>query len=254
MKKIMTLAALSSLIALSAHATKGAPYVAPKAEKAGFNWTGFYLGINGGYGWGEEQLNEVEFIEDPDFYEFSGDEVVTNANPSFNGWFGGGQIGYNYAFENDWLLGLEADIQGAGFGADYTGYPAFDFTAETEMNWFGTARAKVGYFYSDVLFYVTGGFAYGAEELNLSDYYDVETIKSSDSQMRVGWTAGAGIEAVIYGQLTAKAEYLYISFASQTFELHEEPTTNTDSVWPTINVETNNLNSNTFRLGLNYHF
>jgi len=125
------------------------------------------------------------------------------------------------------------------------------------MNWFGTVRAKVGVFYGDVLFYATGGFAYGGEELTLNDYYDEiypETITSNDSQTRTGWTAGAGIEAVIYERLTAKAEYLYVSFGSSTFELNEEATANTPSVWSTINVETNQLNSNTFRLGLNYYF
>lgn len=264
MKKIMTAVALSSLVALSAHAAKSAPYIAPAAQpapapQAEFNWTGFFLGINAGYGWGQENLDKV-YVEDGGFNAtIYGKDLVTDASPNFNGWFGGGQVGYNYAFEKVGLLGLEADIQGSGFESDYKAIPGSDFdgfTAESEMNWFGTIRGKLGVFYGDVLFYATGGFAYGGQEVSVYNQYDQvapETIKTTDNVTRTGWTAGAGIEAVIYGQLTAKAEYLYISFGEETYDLDETATANTPSVWPTQTATADN-HINSFRLGLNYHF
>ncbi len=252
MKKIIALTIIT-FTAFSAQAHQRASHSTP-------SWTGFYLGVNGGYGWGQENVGDVAFYSDAILAEkLDGSTILTDASPDFNGGFGGGQVGYNYAFEKMALIGIEADIQGAGFDADYRSNNSGlygNFAGNTEMNWFGTVRARGGFFIQDVLVYATGGFAYGAEELTLNDYYTenlAETITSSDSQMRTGWVAGAGLEAAIYRNLTARAEYLYISFSSETFDLNETPTTNTPSVWSTINVDVDNT-INTFRLGLSYNF
>ena len=65
-----------------------------------YNWQGLYLGVNAGYGWGNDNAAS--------FSAFGGSSGAIN--PS--GWFGGGQVGYNAQF-NSLVLGLEADLQGA---------------------------------------------------------------------------------------------------------------------------------------------
>ena len=138
---------LTSAIALSANAADmyrgglkdGPP---PPAYVPVETWTGFYGGFNAGYG------------------------GTANDGPlSPSGGFGGGQIGYNwqglFGF-SPWVIGIEADIQGAGI-SDSAGYgPAY---LENSLNWFGTVRGRVGYSFGPALLYATGGFAYGEVEI-----------------------------------------------------------------------------------------
>jgi len=85
-----------------------------------------------------------------------------------NGFVGGGQAGYNWQ-RGTWLFGLEADIQGSDEHAradvcTVAGCPPGStlFTANYKLDWFGTARGRVGFLPSErVLLYATGGLAYG---------------------------------------------------------------------------------------------
>ena len=129
-----------------------------------YNWQGLYLGVNAGYGWGNDNAST-----------FVGPAAAPGGvNPS--GWFGGGQIGYNAQF-NALVLGLEADLQGADI-SDTTalgGGGAFT-QATTDIEWFSTLRGRIGYAAGPALLYVTGGWAFA----------DVNTSVASDHRRRLG--------------------------------------------------------------------
>jgi outer membrane immunogenic protein len=163
-------------------------------------WTGFYVGLNAGYGWGANTNASIATGQLYDVFGAAGlDPLAVNSalsasavrNVQDNGFIGGGQIGYNYQWRNDWVIGLEADIQGAAIRGDNAfgnatawnvfnlGAPAavldqrflaatFDRSALTSTDiskhtdWLGTVRARVGWLATPtLLIYGTGGLAYG---------------------------------------------------------------------------------------------
>lgn len=195
-----------------------APYYPPV-----FTWTGFYVGVNAGYAWGQ--------------IDSTGLGVLNNGFDDPDGFTGGGQIGYNYQI-GQWVIGAEADFQGADLKAT-----AFDvasgFRASNEINWYGTVRARVGYAFDRFLPYVTGGFAYGQVKNKLSG----PLFTLSDDNTQYGWTLGAGLEYAFTNNLTAKIEYLYV-------DLDKESLTVPGGTF-TSNVETK---FSVVRAGLNYKF
>ena len=179
----------ASLLVLYAAAGSAADIPRPMPAKAPavyapvFTWTGFYLGINGGYGWGKS-----------DWDLFAGD-----ANP--DGFLIGGTIGYNWQ-TGPWVFGLEGDIDWSNIkGSFANGFCPLG--CETKLTWLGTARGRVGYAFGHVMPYITGGLAVGEVKATAVGF-------GSASETNAGWTAGAGIEAMITNNWTVKAEYLYV--------------------------------------------
>src|ERR1019366_3983209 len=124
-----------------------------------------------------------------------------------NGFIGGGQLGYNWQ-RGTWLYGLEGDIQfsnerGSGNVCTVAGCPTGSavFTRDYKLDWFGTARGRVGYLPAErLLLYVTGGLAYGNFSGSSVNGPSV-TLPPLDigtwSFLRAGWTVGAGAEAAL---------------------------------------------------------
>lgn len=193
-------------------------------------WTGFYAGINGGYAWGGGG-NTISY--------FDGLDQSARAKPQ--GGFGGGQIGYNYQ-TGSFIFGVETDFQGAGISNSVTGMTAqgFDFTNKESVDWFGTARGRLGFAVGNALLYGTGGFAYG--NVNQRATYNGGDVFVSNTT-QTGYAAGGGIEYKFNPAWSLKAEYQYIDLGSQKL---------TD----TLGATTNSLDTNfqTARVGLNYRF
>jgi outer membrane immunogenic protein len=162
-----------------------------------------------------------------------------------------------------WVLGLEADIQGAGqrgSGAFATpaglpgGVPPVPGAAisfEDKLEWFGTVRGRVGYALGDGrwLPYVTGGLAYGGGNINgtgtIGTGPGVATaVAFSNDSTYVGWTIGAGLEYAFADKWSAKLEYLYM-------DLGNGPTV---SLSPSNTISTGRMTDNIGRVGVNYHF
>lgn len=180
----VALIALGTISASAADIPRGpakAPaYVPPPL----YNWTGFYVGINGGGGWGRSDFS------------------APFASGSFDtsGGLVGGTIGYNWQ-TGQMVFGLEGDIgwsniRGSGFCGGVT-------TCEIRNNWIATARGRLGYAFDRFMPYVTGGLAVGDIETNVVGF-------GSARDTKAGWTVGGGLEAAISGPLTAKIEYLYV--------------------------------------------
>jgi outer membrane immunogenic protein len=228
MKKFLltSVAALGLIAAGAASAadlpSRKGPVMAPVAYVPAFTWTGFYVGANAGYAWGQidsTNLGIVNPFSDPD------------------GFIGGGQIGYNYQI-NQFVLGLEADFQGADLKSRATNF-AGTVSASNEINWFGTVRGRVGYAFDRFLPYFTGGFAYG----NVKNKITAPTFAFSDDNTQYGWTIGGGLEYAFTNNLTAKVEYLYVDLDKESFSV-PGGTFN-------ANVETK---FSVVRAGLNYKF
>ena len=182
--------AVAAILGTAAHAadlpSRFAPAPAPVvAAVPVFTWTGFYVGVNAGYGW---NTNDDDVVINGTAFEVD-DE---------GGFVGGGQIGYNYQI-GSFVVGLETDIQYADIGGD-TALPGLD-SNDDDNNWFGTVRGRAGYAFDRALIYATGGLAYG----KISNGF------SNSDDTNVGWTLGAGVEYAFTNNLTAKVEGLYVN-------------------------------------------
>src|SRR3954469_10601405 len=155
-----------------------APYTVNQPLNA-YSWAGPYLGGNLGYAWGSVDNNLTK--------------------PS--GFVGGIQAGYNWQ-QGPWVFGAEADIQASGANDTFA---AWKFSNP----WFGTVRGRVGYALSNVMFYGTGGFAFGQLR--------AETLGVSESHASAGWTVGAGAEMGLAQNWTARVEYLYVDLSESRF-------------------------------------
>lgn len=207
------------------------PMAAPVAYTAPlYNWTGFYLGANLGYGWG------------------SGDGTIdiggVGSGPvsgSGNGVLGGVQAGYNWQSGN-FVFGVETDIQASGGKGDVTGSPgAATLTATAKNPWFSTLRGRIGIADDRWLYYVTGGGAYGQSKLEGT----VSAPGSGDfssSKTAWSWTLGGGVETALWDRWTGKLEYLYFGTPDKV------------PVPPGTVSISGNSHSQLIRAGLNYRF
>ncbi|MFG1348221.1 outer membrane protein [Xanthobacter autotrophicus] len=185
-----------------------------------FSWTGFYIGANAGYGGDKFTFDEAEF--DP-YYESVHYAYSNSINSS--GFFAGGQIGYNYQFANNVVIGVETDLQWSGIEGKYS-YNETDVLHPytygsnygASVDYFGTIRARLGYAFDRFLPYITGGAAYGKTKLSYSAFEsDGYAWGASASSTNWGWTVGGGVEYAITNNWTFKTEYLYVDLGSTDY-------------------------------------
>jgi outer membrane immunogenic protein len=185
-----------------------------------FNWTGFYIGINGGGAWGGSSQ-----------FDFPGS---TSTSFHTSGWLAGGTLGANYQLGH-LVLGLEGDID----ASDIHGSSACmggGFLCQTRTDWLGTARGRIGYAFDRFLPYLTGGLAVGHLTASVPGI-------GSATNTSAGWTVGGGIEVALTGNWSVKAEYLYVDLGS--FDC------STCGGVPSTSVE---FTTNVVRAGINYRF
>jgi outer membrane immunogenic protein len=213
-------------LALSAPASaadmpvKAPIYKAPVAIP--YNWTGFYVGANAGYGWSRQTAeNGLLFFGAPIALN---DGFPESFSDTASGFIGGGQIGYNYQI-NRMVLGLEADLDYSGI----TGGPTFSgvlnlggppvptnvtVDLQQKLDWLATFRGRLGYISSDaLLLYLTGGLAVGKIENPMAITFTnvgTTTYTGSSTTTRTGWTLGGGAEYALARNWTAKLEYLHV--------------------------------------------
>jgi outer membrane immunogenic protein len=239
-----------------------APVMAPV-----WNWSGFYLGLNGGYSWGRSS-RDLNF-----FNPLNGATIATasGAGRDLDGGVFGGQIGYNWQASN-WVFGIEADLQWTGQQGSTTAlcpvggcFPALTFvpaaggssaTLTDKLEWFGTIRGRVGFTVTpSVLLYATGGGAYGSVKTDLglstltANLVPV-TIAGSRSTDRFGWTVGAGAEWMFASNWSGKLEYLYMDLGS----ISNSVVFPTASGLPLGANVSSRITDSVFRGGINYHF
>lgn len=192
-----------------------------------FGWTGFYIGLNAGLGIANTNLSALS----NGFVPGSG-----------SGFVGGLQLGYNYQI-NNLVLGVEGDI--GYFGVSRSVSETVGATTATlrwRTQWDGSLRARLGVAADRTLFYVTGGVAFADFNLSVSaaNARLNNAVAVGETQTRVGWTVGAGIEHAITPNWTVRGEYLYSDYGSRTFF---------NGLTAPVRLQTHK-----FRIGVNYLF
>jgi outer membrane immunogenic protein len=263
MKRALVLSALLVVAAVPAMAAD-LPVKAPPPVMAPLpTWTGFYLGLNGGYSWGRSS-RELNFVTATGATIVPPGGVVTTGGTDLEGGLFGGQIGYNWQTAN-WVLGVETDIQ----WANQRGSRAFTgliplagggaltgAVVDQKLEWFGTFRGRGGFLVGQsALLYVTGGLAYGSlrTDIALAGLTAAGAgiaATASGSGTRAGWTVGTGLEWKFSPNWSAKVEYLYMDIGN---------TTNTAFITTPAGTVvganvTSRVTDNIIRGGFNYQF
>jgi iron complex outermembrane recepter protein len=225
--------------------TKAMP--ASWAPPAAVDWTGVYVGVNGGFTYGGS-----DWI----------DSVTHTASDWFSttGFVFGGTVGANYQ-AGPWVFGVEGD----GDLADSNGYGTFTTTSTSSLcaggclsknSWLATARGRAGYAFDRFLVYGTGGAAFGNIQANFSN----DPVTTSQV---TGWNAGGGVEYALGWGWSAKAEYLFVDLgnggcttncAIQTANTNSATQGTTPFGPPIIPNVAVKFDENIFRAGLNYKF
>ena len=210
-----------------------------------YNWTGFYLGGNLGFGW------EGGSFSDP---------LGNTLKPVPNGLFlGGGQVGFNYQFWGGVVIGVETDLDwlpsnntnsSTALLANPPGVPTGSTAAVTVNNrWLTTITGRLGYAWDRVLLYGKGGGAWVGSN-NPTVTIDGAPVTISASNSNGGWTAGFGAEWAFWGNWSARIEYDYVGLTSQTLTI---PTA-VGGLAAGDQFSGNNRNIQMVNVGLNYKF
>ena len=289
MKRFLIAAAAALLGAMAAQAADiaAAPYAKAPALSPATNWTGFYAGVNAGYGWGDHTTAFA--AGDPFIQEltsgsgFPAGTQIPSAAINMHGATGGVQLGYHLQFAPQWVAGLEADFNGLDFKASAASSfrlgPALGMSevvglaTSHKADWFGTVRGRIGWLPADrLLVYGTGGLAYGQVKETLvfngapnmsagsgtsnvgfvCSATGLDCFVGSSSRIAVGYAAGAGLEYAISRNVTLRAEYLYVNLGKTS--------TRASAVTPQIPyapasfVASGDFDFNVVRAGVNYRF
>lgn len=217
-----------------------------------YSWSGPYVGINGGYGFGGSEWSDPS----------NPSGAASTGNFNVSGPLVGGTVGVNFQI-NHLVFGGEADydyshLKGIstpanGFCALTTASFVTSTSCQTENTWLGTVRARIGYAFYRTLLYATGGLAVGDIQAEVTG----PGIKPSfDSNVEPGWTAGGGFEIALTHHWTARAEYLYV-------DLHHGACTSANCGYDGLNPttfalipagDTVKFTANIVRLGIDYKF
>ena len=213
--------ALSVATAASAADMQARPYTKappPALVSPAYNWSGFYVGAMGGYGWG------------------------TDAG---SGGFGGGTVGYNWQFPgSQFVFGIEVDAAGASIKDSFTEEVDVGVLTplrqDSKINSFGSVTGRAGFAMDAVLLYAKGGFAWANNKttFTLPEF----GVSNSDSHTHTGYTLGGGLEYLFTPNWSAKAEYMFTSLGGETYNLLGEQ------------IPSGNIDFHTIKVGVNYHF
>jgi outer membrane immunogenic protein len=255
---VAAIAAVSTIaltqIASAADLPRKAPLYMPLPPA--FSWTGCYIGGNIGYGWGRETVSISNLGETTGVAELAGVSLgpVTG---STNGVLGGGQIGCNYQFASNWVIGIEGDGEATGIKGDVT--QSFSFvgpagpttvtgTAHAQTNWIASATGRLGFTWDRVMLYAKGGVAWAGDKYSADLAAFNEHIETSVT--RPGWTVGGGSEWAFLNNWSAKVEYNFYNFDTRNLAF---PGTiaGISEVVPGIDIK---QTISTVKFGVNYRF
>ena len=205
-------------------------YIPPQPS---YDWGGIYLGINGGWGWGNGK--------------WTANTAVGNfsANANDNGGIIGGTLGFNYQM-NAFVFGVEGDWDWSGMNTGTTSNVCtFSGTCQTGNNWLSTLRGRFGFAVDRVLFYGTAGGAFANVQSTFNG--------ANTTHTQAGWTAGVGVETAFAPNWTAKIEYLYVNLGTGSVSCSTTACTTFNAPNGPIPVSVG-LTENLFRVGVNYKF
>lgn len=193
------------------------------------DWTGFYVGVIGGYGSGQAVT----------------DTTGVSTTIPLNGLIAGVTVGANKQIDK-MVLGLEGDLAWSGQSGSATCVLDPRFACNGDLDWIGSVRGRVGYSVDSALFYATAGAAFmrGNATITPSALATSIGLSGSHSDSYLGWTVGAGVEYALNDAFSVKAEYNYANYGART-----APAMTLAGPATTVNVT-----SHIAKLGLNFHF
>lgn len=232
MKRILlatvALVALGSASALAADLPRRPVYKAPVMMAPPPTWTGCYIGGNVGAGWSRTNVND----------EISGAPI---AELTANSIVGGGQVGCDYQFAGNWVIGVQGMYDASGLKADTTSAVLAPLTLHGSIPWFATATGRLGYaVVPNWLIYAKGGGAWTHTDASL---LFAGTVVDTGSFDQSGWTAGGGAEWMLAPNWSIFAEYDYLGFRDKTVTFASG-----------ANIGTVHQNVQVALIGLNFHF
>ena len=257
MKRTLVVTVLALLIAASRASAADLPvHPGPPAYypvPAVYDWGGGYVGINGGYAFGQSEWTD-------DGPNPSG----LNSSGSFNvnGGLVGGTMGVSGQW-GAWVLGVEGDFDWQGvsgtsssafctslFTSANVGSTPAGLSCKTQSNWIWTFRPRVGYAWDRLLLYGTAGVAGANVQTGLNGL-------PLQTNFEVGWTAGAGLEWAFAENWTFKVEYLFVGLGKASCNHgyscgYDRAATATLAALNANDSVT--LNENIVRVGVNFKF
>ncbi len=211
----------------------------PRPYSVPFTWSGFYVGLNAGYAWGNSDAQGAVDCPAAGYFcapntvsQINGPAVAGSSSGTINssGFTGGAQAGYNWQ-SGHMVIGGEVDFSALDLhgsrsaSADYpfpSGVAGNTYTvgSSIDTDWLFTARGRLGWAWSTTLLYATGGLATTDLRVNSTFRDNVSIVgpgasgDASASDVRVGWTVGGGAEWALDRNWSLKGEYLYVDFGS----------------------------------------
>jgi outer membrane immunogenic protein len=267
MRRIFTLLLIFTGLTRGLHtataADMGVPAKAPPPEPA-LSWTGFYIGANGGAGWGtsESQADVGTFVNQ--LVALNGGTspglVLSIPGPqvNYNGFLGGVDVGYNWQ-SGIFLVGWEGDFDGSSIEGNTACVAVFN--CSVKHNWVADITGRLGLVATDrALIYIKGGAAWADSQYNIGNSITVGTppvttaASASASGTLFGGLLGLGVGYLITPNLSAKIEYDHIEFQNQTFNFGISTTPPvTGVVIPPLHVSIHD-SMNLVKVGVDYKF
>ena len=252
-------------------------FISPLTYAEGASWDGGYIGFLGGYSSGRSDTGLQATGQPSVIGETTSGSTVSNSSSSVNSFTGGLEAGFNHRI-NQWLVGLEGDIQYSSLSSSYSNYaptvtgvplsPSMmtitncepvgpngckeQFNSHVKSDWYSTLRIRGGVVKENTLFYATAGLALSRYNFSMSSVSGLGPAISSSSIVP-GWTLGGGIEHSFRPNFTVKAEYLYLNFANPLNRVIPSSVTDSSGTKYDLNAASA-FHQSTIRVGLNYHF
>jgi outer membrane immunogenic protein len=226
MKKILTAIVLvaSAGTASAADMPMAAPYTRVPYVSPVYNWTGFYIGAMGGYGWSDTVRATI------------GGLAVSTSSNDLKGGFAGGTVGYNQQM-GSWVIGIEADAAWSDLKYSQS---AFGVTLADKIQSFGSVTGRIGFLPAQMLLlYFKGGYAWADNQISATGF----GATFAESQFHSGGTVGVGLEYLFVPNWSAKVEYMYAYYSNANYLTTFVP--GGIGLGATVN---------TVKAGVNYHF
>ena len=221
-----------------------------------YNWTGWYGGLN--LGGASTRLSHDVTV--PNFLTSTGSGRDGSVIFGF-------QVGYNWQFAPQWVLGVEGDInyirgeRTDGFGATVTaGGGSEDFVGlqQTRLRWLSTVRGRFGYAVNRSLIYATGGLAIGSVTSSVTGSAkesdnggDTTQFLGTYSSTRTGWTVGGGWEQAFTDRISARLEYLHFDLGSASYNVIGTVTSGNGNGLPLMWPANARFSGDIVRVGIN---
>jgi opacity protein-like surface antigen len=212
-----------------------------------FSWTGCYIGANVAGGWGSKDFTDTFFT--PGFLLVR--EPPSSPRASTGGGLAGGQVGCNYQFATNWVVGFE----GAGDWANINGSSDPFFGGKAVFNasthWIATATVRLGYTFNDLLIYAKGGGAWAGDKYSMPGTFSGFPFDFVGSETRSGFTVGGGVEWAFWQTWSANLEYAYYDFGTHSLNLIDS-----GIIGANFGPDPSSIRQRiqTLKFGVNYHF